>query len=249
MAEALGPAGVLGVAWALLPALFGFVLLANIDALSAWLRSNVWLGLAGYICVFVVASGLGVLPTYAQAVLGGWVFGTALGLPAALAGFVGGSLIGLIVARFVAQDRLMNLIAGNAKARAVHRALVGSGTQRSMGVVALLRLPPNSPFALTNLVMATTGVPLISYIVGTAVGMAPRTALAVVLADRAAAATQSRSIKEFIENGPGLPVLIGGIAAAVLVLAIIGHIANSAIMKLSSASGSEPVLGRDGEDS
>ena len=48
-----------------------------------------------------------------------------------------------------------------------------------------MRLPPNSPFSLTNLVLSTTGVRLWKYALGTAAGMLPRTALVVWLAHEA----------------------------------------------------------------
>ena len=48
-----------------------------------------------------------------------------------------------------------------------------------MLVVTLVRIPPNSPFALSNGAMAAARVPIGAYLVGTLVGLAPRTAVAV----------------------------------------------------------------------
>jgi uncharacterized membrane protein YdjX (TVP38/TMEM64 family) len=205
----------------------GVALLASLGPISEWLLYHRPLGLALYTVVFVLGAGLGFLPTYAQSILGGWVFGVAAGLPAALLGFTGGGWIGYAVARRVSSDRVEALIARNEKARAIRDALVGRGALRTFLVVALLRLPPNSPFALTNLVMATTGVPLPAFLAGTLVGMAPRTTVAVSLA-AAAAATGAEDIQTFVRHrGPLL--LVAGIVGAAAVLGVLGAIARRAL--------------------
>ena len=105
-----GPTGLLGLAWTAAPALCGIALLAGLGPLSEWLHDHRSLGLALYTVVFVLGAGLGFLPTYAQSILGGWVFGVAAGLPAALVGFTGGGLLGYQVARRVSKDRVEELI-------------------------------------------------------------------------------------------------------------------------------------------
>lgn len=230
----LGPAGILGVLWAVLPAVCGFYLLARLGPVSEYLRSHGTNGVLLYVGVFILSAGLGLLPTYAQAVLGGWVFGFAKGLPAALAGFTGAALVGYAVTRFVSRDRVAQVIADNPKAQAISDALIGHGFARTLGIVALLRLPPNSPFALTNLVMAGSGVAPIPYALGTLLGMAPRTAVAVFFA-AAAADSGAKDIQAFVKDGMGLWVFIGGIVVMLIVLAIIGHIANRAIERVVPA--------------
>lgn len=229
IARALGPTGLLGLAWTAAPAVCGTLLLAALGPLSEWLLYRRSLGLALFTVVFVLGAGLGFLPTYAQSILGGWVFGVALGLPAALVGFAGGALVGYAVARRVSRDRVEELVAGNAKARAIRDALVGRGPWRTLLVVALLRLPPNSPFALTNLVMATTGTPLPAFVGGTVLGMLPRTTVAVSLA-AAAAATGAEDIQTFVRHrGPWL--LAAGIVGGMAVLGVIGAIARRALRR------------------
>ena len=97
------------------------------------------------------AAGLGFLPTYAQSILGGWVFGVALGLPAALVGFTGEAWLGYEIARRVSKDRVEELIERNPKARVIRDALVGRGPWRTLLVVvappaaAELALRPHQP--------------------------------------------------------------------------------------------------------
>jgi len=230
----LGPAGLLGLLWASMPAIAGFVLLGNIGSASDWLLSHEATDVAVYVAIFAISAGFGFLPTYAQAILGGWVFGAWIGLPAALAGFTGGSIVGYVITRVISQDRVEKEIADHPRAEAIRQALIGHGFWRTLGIVTLLRVPPNSPFALTNLAMASSGVRLAPYVIGTAVGMAPRTAVAVILASRAAA-TGARDIQEFVTEGPGLLVLLAGAALMFIVIGIIAAIANKAISHVIDA--------------
>lgn len=235
----LGPTGLLALLWTAAPAIAGILLLGYIGVVSDWLHHDLALGLIIYTLVFIVAGGCGFLPTYAQAIVGGWVFGIAAGIPAALLGFTGASLLGYGIARTVSRDKVEAMINENRKARVVRDALVGCGRWRTFIVVALLRFPPNSPFALTNLAMASTGVAILPYIFGTMIGMMPRTTVAVVFA--ATASREARDIQEFVREGPGPYVLIGGIVVMLVVLAILSAIANRALERLNH--GGEPVPG------
>ena len=95
-------------------------------------------------------------------------------------------------------------------------------------MVALLRVPPNSPFALTNLAMAASRTPLLPYSIGTLIGMTPRTAIAVAFA--AAGAANGRDIQELGSKAPWM--LAVGIAALLIVLAIVSIIGNRAINRV-----------------
>jgi uncharacterized membrane protein YdjX (TVP38/TMEM64 family) len=231
--KALGPAGVLAVLWLIAPAALGFTLLAYLGPVSDWLLSTGAAAPLLFALIFAVTSGLGLLPTYAQAVLGGWVFGIAIGLPAALVGFIGGSLIGWCIARLVSRRRVEDAIERHAQSRVIRTALVGHGFWRTLGIVTLIRIPPNSPFALTNLAMAACGVRLPAYTIGTALGMTPRTAVIIAVA-AAGSASGAKDLQEFIGDGPGFWVFAGGIVAMIVVFAVIASIAKKALAKVAS---------------
>ena len=93
-----------------MPMVVGITLLVQLGPASAWLQSLGNWGVVFYVLIFIVSSGLGLLPPYAQAVLGGWVFGITVGLPAALIGFTGGSIIGYAVARLVSRDKVEKVV-------------------------------------------------------------------------------------------------------------------------------------------
>jgi uncharacterized membrane protein YdjX (TVP38/TMEM64 family) len=229
----LGPAGYLAIAWMAVPILGSILLWLNMGAIGDWLRENQQTGLVIYIAIFVFSAGFGLLPTYVQAILGGWAFGVAWGFPAAVAGVTGAAMVGYIAARMASEDRAERLIAENPKARAVADSLIGHGFWKTLGIVTLLRVPLNSPFAITNLVMASAGVPKRAFVIGTAVGMAPRTGLAVYLA----AGVQELSKSAVSEAGP--PWLkIAAIASGIIVLGIVIWMGNRAVKKVTQAEAS-----------
>ncbi len=231
--EKVGPVAILGLLWTSMPAVLGIVLLTNIGPISDFLHANKTLGWFGFVAVFIVSAGVGFLPTYGQSMLGGWVFGFAAGFPGSMAGFVGGSIIGYAIAQRVSRHKVEDLLNSNARSRAVRDALIGHGFWRTLGVVTLVRIPPNSPFALTNLVMASAGVKPLPYVLGTLIGMAPRTGIAVAFA-AAGRATGARDIQEFIEEQPWWMVP-AGVVAFMLVLGVIGLIANKALHQVGAA--------------
>lgn len=204
------------VLWSTAPGILGFVALGFIASLNDWIRefgSNAFLV---YVLLFAVCSGLGLLPTYAMSLIGGWIFGESEGIAGALLGFVGGALIGYLVSRLAAGDGYRTWLDAKPKARVVREALVESGFWRSLFVVTLLRFPPSSPFAFTNLALAAGGARFVPYIVGTAIGMTPRTVVAVVIAAQAAAAGEQDFMALFAKRR--LETIVG----AVLLIAALG---------------------------
>lgn len=221
-----GAAGPLAVVASVMPAIGGFALLGSLNIVGPWLQSHGIGGVFLYAAAFAILAGLALLPTYAQAVLGGWAFGFAAGYPAALAGFFGGALIGYGIAWGATGDKVKTIIDEHPKWRAVREALVGSGFWKTLGIVALLRLPPNSPFALTNLVMAAAKVPRFPYLLGTLIGMAPRTGVAVYIA------SQIQDVATAAETRPKWMIFVG-IGLTLLVIMVIGHIAKKALEKVT----------------
>ncbi len=224
----LGPAGPLAVVAATMPALGGFVLLATLNPVGEWLRGHEGVGWFLYVGGFSLAAGLALLPTYAQAVLGGWAFGFALGFPAALLGFVGGSTIGYVVARWASGDRVVAIIAEHPRWKAVYDELLQSGPWKTLLLVTLVRLPPNSPFAMVNLLLSATRVPFALYALGTLIGMAPRTAVAVFAASRLKALTFAEIQQPWL--------WVAGLVVTVAVLVVIGAMANRALARVTRAS-------------
>jgi uncharacterized membrane protein YdjX (TVP38/TMEM64 family) len=228
LSKALGPVGVLGVLWTAAPAIAGIFLWVYAGTVSAWFRSHQDIGPLIYVAIFIVTAGLGFLPTYAQAALGGFAFGMWIGVPAALAGFVGGSLIGYEVASRVSGERVVHLLKHRPRYAAARDALVEGGFWKTLAIVALLRLPPNSPFALTNLVMASVRVKRPVFLLGTLIGMTPRTTLAVFIGHSVEQLT-----KESLKSALPSWVWIVGIVLTIIAMGVIGIIAQRAMDRVT----------------
>ena len=226
--------GILAGAWTLIPAGIGFLLLAYLGDVSEFYAGliesrGLWVAVALYAILFGLTAGGGLLPTYAQAILGGWAFGLTAGTLGAMAGILLGTMLGHQVSRLISGPRVESIIERRPQVMAIRDALVDAGVLRSAGIVALLRLSPNSPFALTNLVLGGSRTSLVSTLLGTGVGMLPRTALAVGIA-AAAAADGSRDLVEVVRER-GLPVTIIGILVLVISIAVIAAIGKAALRR------------------
>lgn len=225
----------LGLLWISAPPITGTYLLVKLGAIGDILRQDLTLGFWAYVAVFAVSAGLGVLPTYAQAILGGWVFGMWAGLGGALVGFTGGAAIGMLFSRFIAGESIVRWIDAHPRAAVVRRALVGGGPAKTLGIVALVRIPPNSPFAITNLALGTTGVDLWVALAGTFVGMLPRTAIACYFASTASA-TGAEDIQQLLKDEGVLTVGIG-IAVMVVCVMIVSRVAKAALDRVTQEGG------------
>ncbi len=234
-----GPAGVLAILWAILPGVLGITLLVQLGPVADWMEAHPSLGLALYAFAFAATAGLGLLPTYAQAFLGGWVFGLGLGLPAALFGFTLAAAVGYGVAKWISGERVRGMIAKHAQAQAIRDDLVGSGFGRTLLVVSLLRVPPTSPFSLTNLAMAATGVSLWPYLLGTTLGMAPRTVVYVAMG-AAGSGSGADDLGELLSDGQGKWMAIVGVVLMLVVFQVLQRMAAKALERVRVELPREP---------
>ncbi len=219
-----------------MPGVMGIVLLANMGRASDFLRartdhggSEFLTGVAMYVGIFILTAGIGMLPTYSQAILAGYAFGLVWGFPAALIGFTGASIIGYFIAATIARDRVENEIHHHPKAEIVRDAFVKHGFWRALGILILIRIPPTSPFSLMNGIMSVSGVRLIPYVIATAIGMAPRTFAAVWIGS---------GVQDWSEQSKPKWMIISGIVLTVIVVIVLGQFANKAIAKATGGSGS-----------
>ncbi len=223
----LGPAAWLGIAWATVPAIAGITLLVKMGTATRWLVGTeeepglpMSTGIAVYIGIFIITAGFGLLPTFTQAILAGFAFGITWGFPAALIGFAGASIIGYFVASFVAREKIEQEIQKHPKAEIIRDAFIRHGKMRALLILTLLRVPPNSPFALTNYVMSVSGVKLVPFLIATVVGMAPRTFVMVWI---------GAQVDSWDEVQKPKWLIIGGIVLAIVILVGLGKLANKAI--------------------
>jgi uncharacterized membrane protein YdjX (TVP38/TMEM64 family) len=116
----------------------------------------------------------------------------------------------------------MCVINSHPKARAVYSALLGAGYWKALLTITLIRLPPNSPFAMTNLALAATRVPFSAYVLGALIGMTPRTAAMIYIGSQ---------LKDLSDTGAPWWYFWAGLFLALVVLGVIGHVVNQAVSK------------------
>ena len=221
----LGRLGPAAAATAFLPPLGSLVLLATMHESGPWLRGHGPSGIVLFVVAFSVLGGIALLPTYGPSVLGGWAFGVPLGLAATLAGFLGAASVGFVLARRLSGDRLMEVLDEYPRGRAIYRSLLASTPARTCLVVALLRVPPNGPFAMTNLLLAATGVGWAPYLIGSMLGLAPRVVAAVVVG----ASLSTLDLGHLERSGSAS----ASIALSILVVVVLGLLANRAIGRVT----------------
>lgn len=217
-----------------IPPVGSIVLFYYINSVSQWLRSHATAGPLIYAAAFIPLGGLNLLPTYVYSALGGWAFGFSTGVIAAMAGILLAALLAYGVGRRAAGDRAVALLNENVKWRAVYDALLRGGFWKTLWIVTLLRFPPNSPFAISNLVLSAAKTQFAAYVLATFLGMLPRTAIVVWIGAHV--------------GGDGLTgatprwLVWVGVASAIVVIAIIGKIGQDAVHRAlgNSATAANP---------
>lgn len=222
----LGPLGPLAFLSVVVPPVSGILLLGTMHRVGPWLREHDTAGVLVYLAAFTVLGGLALLPTYAQSLLGGWAFGFAVGLPTVLAGFAGAALVNYAIASRVSGDRLERLLAENPRWDGVYRILLRSHFRQALVVLTLVRLPPNAPFAATNVALSAMRAPLVPFTLGTIAGIAPRAA-AVVYAGAGLAVLD-------LHNRVKTGWFAAGVFITLAVVATLGWLANRALKRVDA---------------
>ena len=163
------------------------------------------------------------MPTYVNAILGGWTFKFSIGLPAVLFGLLGSATISYLLVRWIVGHRVSNAIQEHPKWQVVRDALIGGSNLKVAGVIALIRLSPVLPFETTNVLLASCEVKLAPFLLGTMLGVAPRTLAIVFLAAHAR--------KLDLAAAGGWWLLIVGILVTIAIVALMAVISRHALKR------------------
>jgi uncharacterized membrane protein YdjX (TVP38/TMEM64 family) len=193
-------------------AVAGLIVLFRILPVNVWMKQFQLyvqsLGAAGYVlyvlayvvcCVFFI-------PAIALTLGAGAIYGFALGSVIVIIGGTLGATAAFLLARTIFRKKVEAMTAGNAKFRALDRAIASEGAK----IVFLIRLAPIFPFTWVNYAFGLTGISTLRYVVATFFGIIPVT-LAFVWASAAAtaAATGSASMMKIAINVAGVIVAVG----------------------------------------
>lgn len=221
----LGAAGPVAIALSFAPPLGGFVLLATLTTLGPWLRDHQQMGWLIYLLIATSLIGISFVPTYSCAILAGWAFGFSVGWPLAIVATTIASVIAYAIGRGIARDRVLDVVHERPRWNAIYRELLSPQSGRPMLVTTLLRIPPASPFALANFVLAAARVPLFDYVIGTLVGIIPRTALTTF----AGAGLERLRFDNVLDRW----MVIAGFGATLIVCIALGMLANRALRTIT----------------
>lgn len=196
----------------------------SIDDLKQWVADlGVW-GPVGFGAAYAVATVL-MIPGSLMTLAAGPLFGLGRGFLTVSIASTTGAALAFLVARYFARSKIEQ----QAKRYPKFRAIDGAIGQRGWKIIALLRLSPAVPFALSNYFFGLTRIPFGHYVLTSWIAMMPGTIMYVYLgyaggaaAGAAAGVSEGRSLGEWILLGVGL-------AATVLVTVYVTRIARKAI--------------------
>ena len=149
----------------------------NRNALVQWVADagfTAWLAYAGiYALIAAFSIPAGALAT----IVGGFLFGPAIGAGLAIVGATAGATVLFLAARYAFADYL------RAKAGPAIRRMERGFNENALSYLLFLRLIPVFPFFLVNLAPAFLGVRLGTYVVATAIGIVPGTVVYALVGD------------------------------------------------------------------
>ncbi|CAI5472154.1 unnamed protein product [Closterium sp. Yama58-4] len=183
-------------------------------------------GPGGYVTFVLGYSLLEVLavPAIPLTLSAGVLFGPVLGtFLCSLSGTISAT-VAFLIARYVARDRILEMVRGNKKYEAIDRA-VGNNSFR---IVTLLRLSPLMPFSLGNYFYGLTSVKLLPYIFGTWIGMLPGTWAYVSAGSFGRSLLEAESGSSLLGDS-SLYSLLGGVALTAFAATYITKIVQDAV--------------------
>ena len=219
---------------ALVPILIGLGVVAALAVLFATLPVGDWLkqfqawvrdlGPSGYLLYALVYAVCVVLfvPASILTLGAGAIYGTAVGVGVVLVGATIGATLAFLLARTLLRSRVERMTQGNAKFRALDRAIAKEGAK----IVFLVRLAPVFPFTYINYAFGLTGVRTLPYVLASAVGMIPGTFAYVYLGSAAAGAAGAASGNADVTR---TVLQVVGAVAALVVTIFVARVATRAI--------------------
>lgn len=141
----------------------------NYDHLRHYIEANVALSLAVYAALYVSVVALSLPGAAAMTLAGGLLFGWQLGAPVTIvAATIGGTILFLVARSSFGEALAARAGPAVAKLRAGFQA-------DALNYMLFLRLVPLFPFFVVNLAAAVLSVPLVTFVVGTFIGIIPGT--------------------------------------------------------------------------
>jgi len=213
---------ILGVAALIALAVCGFTFKDNlISSLSFFVDYVDSLGAMGYVLFllgYVVLEVLAV-PAFPLTMSAGALFGTYSGTLLVTTAATIAAAIAFLISRYLARDKVKKIADGYPKFKAIDKAI----GEDSLRVVAIMRLSPLMPFAISNYLYGLTSVNFRSYVIGSFLGMMPGTFAYV------SAGTATRQAVEGAAGFGAIASTALGIGLAVFSAGYVGKLATKAV--------------------
>jgi uncharacterized membrane protein YdjX (TVP38/TMEM64 family) len=180
---------------ALMLVVIGAVLAAIFLPLAEWTtrlaeraREAGGVGVAIFFALYVIST-VAAVPGSVLTLAAGFAYGPFWGLVLASPASIAGATCAFVLGRTLLRDWAARKVGSAPKARAIDAAIGREGFK----LVLLLRLSPLFPFNLLNYLLSLSKVRLRDYVVASAIGMLPGTALYVYLGSLATTAAELSS--------------------------------------------------------
>jgi uncharacterized membrane protein YdjX (TVP38/TMEM64 family) len=229
----LGRLTPMAIITAVVPMLGSSALLVFGYPIGHWMQANPAIGAVLFVLGTFFFCGLALLPTNLIGILAGWAFGFWVGLFLLIAGVVGSATISYFINLRLTGNTLTALTQRNARADAIHRALTNEGFFKTTSVITLIRMSVVMPFAFTNFFLAAARVPVSSYVLGTFIGMLPRSGAMVLLG-------AGLSVLTF-DSFNDVWFLVAGVPATVILMIVIGVISRRALDRLTLETSAQDI--------
>jgi uncharacterized membrane protein YdjX (TVP38/TMEM64 family) len=141
----------------------------NYEAMKEFIAANFAAALLVYVLVYAAVVALSLPGGLVMTVTGGLLFGWVAGSLATIVGATSGATLVFLIAKSSLGEALA------AKAGLWLERLRDGFKENALSYLLFLRLVPVFPFWLVNLAPALLGVPLRTYVIGTALGIIPGT--------------------------------------------------------------------------
>jgi uncharacterized membrane protein YdjX (TVP38/TMEM64 family) len=192
--------------------------------LVEWIRSAGALGVLVYALAYVLAT-LFLLPGSILTAGAGFAYGPVWGTLLVSPVSVLAATLAFVLGRTLARNWVSRRMEQHPRFAVINEAIGQSGFK----IVFLLRLSPIFPFNLLNYALGLTGVRLRDYLIASFLGMLPGTFLYVYLGSLVTNASELLSGRRPSVGVWGQVLYWGGLAATVLVTALITRIARRAL--------------------
>lgn len=177
--------------------------------------------LVGYVVLEVLA-----VPAFPLTMSAGALFGNAAGTLLVTTAATIAAGISFLIARYVARDKIAEMAENYPKFKAIDHAL----GEDSLRVVAIMRLSPLMPFALSNYLYGLTSVKFKPYVIGSFFGMMPGTFAYV------SAGSASRQIAEGAIGSDAILSTLFGVSLAILSASYVGKLASKAVAEETASA-------------